>query len=340
MVMTQRNWIWTAGGAMLLLLALVLLGVGERGVLAWQQAMARHGDAVRIAGTPQIAEPPHDPQFNVRADTPRLSRQVEMFQWREVGSGAGRHYEMDWVDHAVDATQFAQPQGHANPGPFPFDGQQFFAPAMRLADYTLAPAIVRALPGADSIVRVDLSHLPANLAATFQAVDGALVTSAHPGSPQLGDLRVRWTAVPLQPVTVIARVDGGTLVPATDAGDGRGFEVQLGDRPLRDVLPDLPPQPGSVWIWRLLAVLIGWAGAVLLLRGTRPQPVDVAAALAIAVAPLALLGAILWFGASVAAGIVLLAVALFATALARHRLRRPPPVSRRTGRRGRGTTGR
>jgi hypothetical protein len=338
----RHKWLMAEAGGVLLLLALGLLYTNEHGVVAWRQAMARHGGAVldlgagahpdadrygrmvRVSGTPQVVEPPRDRQFNVSAVTPQLLRQVQMFQWREVGSGAGRHYEMDWVDHAVDASRFAQPQGHDNQGAFPFDSAGYFAPGVRLADYRLAPAIVHALPGAASVIRADLAHIPANLAATFQAVDGALVTSAHPGSPQLGDLRVRWAATPLQPVTVVARVDGDTLVPAEDAGDGAGFQVQLGDRPLRDVLPDLPAQPGPAWIWRVLALLIGWAGAVLLLRGPRSRRGDAWAALAVAVAPLAVLAAIVWFVASVAVGVVLLAVALLAAALAWMRLRPHP----------------
>lgn len=242
MAMTRATWIWRAAGAVLPVVALVLLG----GVLAPRQAMAGDGGTLRVTGTPQVVEPAHDPQFNVSADTTRLVRQVEMFQWREVGAGAGRHYAMDWVDHPVDATRFAQPQGHANPGAFPFDGKQFFAPAVRLGDYTLDAAIVRGLPGAGSIIHADLSHLPANLAATFQVVDGTLVTSAQPDAPRLGDLRVRWKAVPLQPVTVVARADGDTLVATTAAG----------------AEPERAPPSGSAWMWRLLALL-----AVVLLGG-------------------------------------------------------------------------
>jgi hypothetical protein len=320
-----------AAGAALLALALVLLFANERGVLAYRQAAERHGGSVldlgteaypdsdqyghmvRVAGTPEVVEPPRDADFGVSADTPLLVRKVQMFQWREVRVGTGVNYEMDWVDHAVDTSRFERPQGHANPGPFPFRGARFVAPNVRLAHYHLDPAIVRALPGVGAPIRADLSRLPPNLAASFQIVDGRLSTSADPGSPQLGDLRVSWEAVPLQLVTVIARVDGRSLKPAVGAADGRGFEVQVGDRALRDVLPDLPPVPGAVWTWRVLALLIAWGGAVLLLRELRRRP-DVLAALGLAVVPLALLAAVIWIGTSITAGLMLLALALLAGA--------------------------
>ncbi len=43
-----------------------------------------------------------------------LARKVEMFQWHET-NGDIRSYDMDWVDHPVDASKFAQPQRHENP---------------------------------------------------------------------------------------------------------------------------------------------------------------------------------------------------------------------------------
>lgn len=331
-MISRRDGAWLAAGAALLALALVLLCISERGLLAYLQAAERHGGSVldlgadaypdsdqygrmvRVAGTPEVVEPPRDPDFGVRVDTPLLVRKVQMFQWREVRVGGTVNYEMDWVDHAVDASRFERPQGHANPGPFPFDGARFVAPNVRLAHYHLDPAIVHALPGVGAPIRADLSRLPANLAASFQVVDGRLLTSTDPRSPQLGDLRVSWEAVPLQLVTVIARVDGRTLEPATGAADGRGFEVQIGDRALRDVLPDLPPAPGAVWTWRVLELLIAWGGAVLLLRGLHRRRPDVLAALGLAVVPLALLAAAIWIGASITAGLMLLALALLAGA--------------------------
>ena len=331
-----------AAGAALLALALVLLFFNERGVLAYRQAAERHGGSVldlgteaypdsdqygrmvRVTGTPEVVEPPRDPDFGVRADTPLLVRKVQMFQWREVRVGARVNYEMDWVGHAVDASRFEHPQGHANPGPFPFDGARFGAPSVRLAHYHLVPAIVRALPGASVPIDADLSRMPANLAASFQVVDGHLLTSANPRSPQLGDLRVSWEAVPLQQVTVIARVDGRTLEPAAGASDGRGFEVQVGDRALRDVLPDLPPVPGAVWTWRVLALLVAWGGVVLLWPVLRRRRFDVLAALGIAVVALTLLASATWIGTSITVGLMLLALALLAAAATTWRWRTAP----------------
>lgn len=331
-------------GGVLLLVALALLASNEQAVLAYRAASARHGgqiadvgtqgpeaasdgEVVRVTGTPQVIDPARDRQFGVRVDVPVLWRTVDMFQWREVDIGGQVHYELDWVDHPVDSDEFRQPRGHGNPAALPFGGGTFQAGALRLSGFGLAPAIVRALPGRVDL-KPDLGRLPPNMAASFRAEDGILTTSSDPESPQLGDLRVRWQGVPLQEVTVVARAHGGMLEPANGRGDHRGFEVQVGNRPLDEVLPDLPPAPGAVWIWRVLALLVAWGGAHVLLHGVPKVRKDPLSSLTLALVVVCGLGGVLWIVEAPALGGGLMTAALAALAAAAWRLREPSGASR------------
>jgi hypothetical protein len=146
--------------------------------------------------------------------------------------------------------------------------QQGDAGLVQLGGFKLGRALVHALPGSD-VVKPDAAALPYNLAASFSPHQDYLVTSAQPGSPRLGDLRVSWIEVPLQEVTVVARLNGARLDAASDAGDGKGYQVQVGDVPLLDMFPDLPVPPKFVMIWRVLGVLLAALGAFLLLPAQR-----------------------------------------------------------------------
>lgn len=334
-----RAALMVAAGVVLVALALALLGLNERHVLAWQHPMVRHGNRLvdagadaqpragqyghmlRVTGTPHIVAAPRDTQFNVQANTSKLLRKVEMFQWHEVRVGGRVLYDQDWVDHTVDSATFAHTRGHTNPGTMPFPGARFMASDVRLGGYRLAAPIVRALPPVMHPVAVKLSQLPPNLAASFQDNDGVLTTAAPGDMPRLGDLRVSWHAVDVKPVTVIARIDGDRLVPASSASDGQGFQVQLGNRSLGDVLPDLPPAPKYPWTWRLLTLLVAWAGAVLLWRAWRHPRVDVIAPLAVAVALYAVVVALVWIGSSALTGILAWLVAVVAAVAAWYRWR-------------------
>jgi hypothetical protein len=269
-------------GALLLLAGVGLAAMTARGLLHYRAIAGqhggqmldlgadgslqadRHGYMVRLVGTPTVVEAPRDLAFNVQANTPLLTRHVEMFQWREVRIGAGVHYEQDWVDRWLDASQFREPARHANPARMPIPSEQFAAGRVQLGGFTLSPPLLRALPGSAPMPPQPQS-LPSNLAASFSPYQGYLVTSAHPGAPRLGDLRVSWSGVPLRQMTIVARVDGDQLVPAVDAADGKGYDVEVGDVSLFNMFPDLPQPPEFVASSNLLAVLLAALGAFLLL---------------------------------------------------------------------------
>jgi hypothetical protein len=167
--------------------------------------------------------------------------------------------------------------------------------------------------------------LPQNLAVTFSRYQDYLVSSAHPGDPRLGDLRVSWSAVPLQQVTIVARLDGARLVAASDAPDGKGYQVQIGDVPLLALFPDLPVPPQYVALWRVVSVLLAALGALVLLAAHHRRR-DPLLALGLGSIGVGAVASVLWLGgqnAHVLGGwvvLTLLGVALSVWCLRRHGL--------------------
>ncbi|TAL91285.1 MAG: hypothetical protein EPN69_10585 [Rhodanobacter sp.] len=275
-----------------------------------QPQVGQHGFMARVVGTPKVVEAPRDVEFNQRVNTPVLRRRVEMFQWREISIGDSVHYELDWVDHPVDASHFRVTRGHANPGNFLISGKQFDAALVQLGGFKLGAVLVHALPGAQ-IIKPDAAALPENLAVSFSREQDYLVTSTHPGDPRLGDLRVSWDAVPLQQVTIVARLDGSRLEAAKDAGDGKGYLVQVGDVPLLDLFPDLPVPPEFVMTWRIVSVLLAALGALVLLSTQRRRR-DPLLALGLGAIGVGSVASMIWLGgedASALGGWLVLALA-------------------------------
>ena len=307
-----RAWLLPALGAVILLIGVGLAAVTEKGHIDYRVRMQRHGgdvldlgatgrpDAdeqgymVRVIGSLQVVEAALDPQFNQQTNQPVLIRHVQMFQWHELSFSGPPSYELDWQDHPIDSSHFQHPDGHGNPGKFPLDDAQFDAGLVRLNDFVLDPALVHALNGSQPIAP-DLRSLPSNLAASFSLYNGSLVTSAVPSNPQVGDLRVSWEAVPVQDVTVVAKVNGNKLMPATDAADGVGFALQPGDVPLADIFPDLPVPPDYEWLRCIGSMVLAGLGVALLLRW-HYQRIDFILAPAIAVLVIGAVDAILWLG--------------------------------------------
>lgn len=337
--MSWRSLALNILGAVLVLAGVGLAAMGARSLLAYRAAASRHGGEVmnlgadalpqagqhgymaRVVGTPRVVEAPHDPEFNLRVNTPVLVRHVEMFQWREIRIGSTVHYELDWVDHPLDASHFEDPHGHANPGSFPVSGKQFDAGLVQLGGFKLGTVLVHALPGSQ-MVDPDITSLPKNLLASFSHYQNYLVTSAHPGDPRLGDLRVSWDEVPLQQLTVVGRLDGDHLRAASDASDGKGYQVQIGNVPLLDLFPDLPSPPASVLFWRILSVVLASLGAWVLLSGQARRQQDPLLALGLGALAVSGVACVLWIGTDAATVAGWLAVALLGLMLAAWRLHR------------------
>jgi hypothetical protein len=334
----MQPWLRRVLGVLLLLAGAGLVAMTEQGLLDNRHASDRHGgqivdigdgaspgpgqhgSLVRVSGPVRVVEEPYDPEFGQRAHAPVLIRHVEMFQWREIRVGSDVHYEQDWVDRPIDSRRFAQPSGHANPERFPIEGKQFDAGQVRVGSYALSAPLLHALPGGN-LIAPDAKTLPANLAASFSLNDNYFTTSAHIERPKLGDLRVSWEAVPSQVVTVFAQVSGDQLVPSASATDGKGFDVQTGDRSLVDVVPDVPAPPSFVWLRRAAALLLAMVGALLLLPERPRTHHDLLLAVGSGALLVSAVACVMWLGTDMAVGGVWFGLALLGLAVAVWRLR-------------------
>lgn len=274
---------------------------------------AANGRLVLAVGAPKVHADATDAQFGVTVDAPLLLRKVEMFQWNETNFGGQRNYEMDWFGRPIDSTVFADRARHQNPGPFPISGARFASANVTVAGFKLAPALVDLLPGGESFTP-SLAHLPPNMAATFTAHDGTLVTSSDFARPQIGDLRISWQRVVPDDLTVFARDQDGTLVPAHNPAGDAIDQVLVGRYALGDVVAGAPRAPRFAWAWRILAVLAAWAGAGLLLPRARRH--DRWLALAVALVPLALIAAASWFYVRMLVFVAMVLVAILASLVA------------------------
>ena len=292
------------------------------GSTAGVQDLGRHalptgrlnGTWVRVVGIPEVIVAPRDPVFNQSADAVLLRRDVAMFQWQQVDVGYPV-YELEWHAGRVDSSTFVQPTGHQNPL-LPVQPAAFVAPRVELDGFVLDPVLVERIPGREALPVADA--LPPNLVATFSVHDGDLY-SGNPMHPRLGDVRLGWRAVPPQEVTVLAPVEGNRLAGSP------GASVQLGDRSLGDVLPQLPPRPIDAWLSRLVATLLA-IGGVALISATRLKRVDGVIVVSCGVALMLVWPVLVWASYSLLFGGVLGLMLLGCLGAALWRWRRLRPV--------------
>ena len=172
---------------------------------------ANEGHRIRVEGGLRVAQSARDVDLGVHADALALVRTVQMRQWRETCAANDCDYALVWSDKPIDSHGFRVAASHANTTPFPFSSRRFTAGEVRLGAYAVEPvaALAQAAPTPHA---VDLSRLPPNLAASFRAQEGALLTG-DPAHPAQGDLRVSYSIVPIDSSRTLVGVQrGGKLV--------------------------------------------------------------------------------------------------------------------------------
>lgn len=191
------------------------------------------GRLVRATGEVHVPEGAEDPLFGVRANAVCIKREVEYYQWREVERSrngtrsANRRYDYvkRWMPYPVDSTRFRRQAGDRfrNPPPTIMPTTTPAAQAM-LGGYELTDAVKSAFP--------DGEPLPFSLNAPqrriHQTDNNAVYFGADPNHPEIGDMRVRLTAVPPGPASVIAQVKNGKLDEFTAENGQRLTLVRMG----------------------------------------------------------------------------------------------------------------
>lgn len=183
------------------------------------------GALVHVTGMLSTNEPARDGLFG----TPdphllMLRRKVEMYQWRETRSSHSTtsvggtkttettyDYSKTWSEAAIDSGQFRPAAGHLNPA-MPLRSATAVSEAAMLQRFDVDPEL---LQRCKTFVTIDNVAAPAG----YSREQDYLYRGADPSNPQVGDIRVSFSGLLQQTVSVVAQQAGGTLAPF-HAADG------------------------------------------------------------------------------------------------------------------------
>ena len=192
-----------------------------------------NGKLVHVSGTVQPASPAKDPDFGVTGDgLVRLARSVEMYQWQEESSTQSQQnlggskttektysYKRAWSAQPINSSHFKVPGGHQNP-PMPHRSATFDGSGVKLGAWQVDPSVLHKVTAF-----TPLHGLPSPPAG-YQVSGDAFYRGPDPGQPAIGDVRVTFTAVPTQTVSVAAAQASGVLTAFRDAN---GYTIALAE---------------------------------------------------------------------------------------------------------------
>jgi hypothetical protein len=192
-----------------------------------------NGRLVHVTGMLQPTTPAKDPVFGVTGDgIARLTRTVEMYQWEETSHTTSQQnvggsktnettytYKPAWSARPLDSSRFKAPGGHQNP-PMQMQAATFDGGEVKIGAWKVDPPVLNKLTGFTPLR--PQSAPPAG----YQASGDGFYQGSNPGQPAIGDVRVSFTAVPAQTVSVAAGAASGVL---TAFRDSNGYTIALAE---------------------------------------------------------------------------------------------------------------
>ena len=192
-----------------------------------------NGKLVHVSGTMQPGTSARDPLFGVTGDgVLRLSRSVEMYQWQQESHSESQQsaggskttvttysYKHVWSDQPIVSANFKMRDGHENP---PMDPRSatFDGTGVKLGAYRVDPSLLNKVAA--------FTPLPAQTSppSGYQSAGDGYYRGPDPNQPVIGDVRVRFAAVPAQTISVAAANAGGVL---TSYRDSNGYTIALAE---------------------------------------------------------------------------------------------------------------
>lgn len=242
-------------------------------VSAQQVDPALEGRLVHLAGDTVAPLVIRDPQTGVSVHGLRLQRTVEMYQWvessqsrQDVSIGGSQStvtdysYAPQWSSQPVDSARFQTPDGHGNPA-MGLRDTYFSAEGVHLGNWSLDAPVLEQLTASQVVPPsgYDLSILQQTLGRVsgLHEVDNALVTALDPASPVIGDYRIRYQVLPVQPLSLVGRQTGHGLRPwRTDAGTDV-LLAQTGHVPVEQLFQTAHSSNSVMtWILRVVGTLL------------------------------------------------------------------------------------
>jgi hypothetical protein len=234
---------------------------------------ANEGKLVHVSGQVAASGELADDDFGIAAQGLRLSRNAEMYQWKEESRSETKtnlggseetvttySYSKAWDDSEIDSSDFEKPEGHQNPS-MTIRSKVFQIASGELGAFSLDKPVLDRIGGdrAFSLTPAQAAAIDAAYSGTKQVsiVDGKAYFGADPSSPALGDTRVGYELAPLGVVSVIARQAGSMFEPyRTTAGDEL-LMVDTGNVPAEKMFADAVSENTLItWLLRIAGLLL------------------------------------------------------------------------------------
>ncbi|PIU48527.1 MAG: hypothetical protein COS94_01695 [Candidatus Hydrogenedentes bacterium CG07_land_8_20_14_0_80_42_17] len=218
-----------------------------------------------------------DPEFELSRNALRFRRDVEMYQWEEdkkteerkkLGGGTEEittyEYKKVWSSSLINSSDFKEISGHDNPNSIQFKSQTWNAGKGTLGAFSLTSELIEKI---DSFRNASLSDsdyetfMKANTGKKVNRIENGYYIGADQSAPAIGDMRVRFTEVVPQSVSIIGKQFGGTFTAYQTSAGGSILMIEPGIKTADEMFASAEKQNSMMtWILRGVGFILAWIG--------------------------------------------------------------------------------
>ena len=250
---------------------------------------AFEGKTVYATGRAVTKDVLTDSDFGVKVNAIGLNRKAEFYQWTQQSKsetkkklGGGEEtvttytYSKKWVSSPVDSQSFKSPSGHENTVRVQTDSQKFMADNVTFGAYRLPKFLVKSISGAKPLDISMTEEQRAELQKKLFSRDpnpsaqsaGGPTTMVHtqgnmlyfgrsPNEPRVGDVRLTFTEIPQNDISIIATVSGSTFKQFRASNGNTFSKLSMGEQDMNAMF-DAAKSSNSImtWVLRLAGILL------------------------------------------------------------------------------------
>jgi Transmembrane protein 43 len=236
---------------------------------------------IHVTGTADTQATLTDSLFGVSVKALKLSRDVEMYQWKEKSEkktkeklGGGTEtvttytYHKAWSDDLIKSQDFKQPQEYQNPGAMLYPSEDQHAKEVTLGAYKLTPSLVGKINKSEKLSLNSDTAIPVALQSNkVKVVDSAFYIGADPANPQIGDTRITFKVTRPTEVSVVAKQKGSTFEPYKTKAGGTIELLQTGARTAAEMFEKAQKDNTILtWILRVVGFVLMMIGLSMIMK--------------------------------------------------------------------------
>ena len=276
---------------------------------------------VHVTGFATTNETLADPEFGISAQAIKLSREVEMYQWKEEEKretrkkmGGGEEtvstfsYNKVWSEALIDSQRFENQDGHVNPQEKPFEDVEKIAEHVTLEAFNLSPSLVGSIDPYISLNATEetVNKLSEGLKTRVKLQNGMYYAGNDSANPQIGDVKISFKIVKPATVSIVSKQVGSTFEPYQTKTGGTIEMLTVGVHSAEAMFAAAQQENVIItWLLRLLGLFLMFTGLCMIFK-----PLSVVGDV------IPLVGSLLGMGISIVSGIIAFALSIITIAIA------------------------